>query len=518
MTITAEDGNSSDSESTGLVVQHALSAGPNLHGQWILDSGATCHMCNKESMFCELQALPTPLNVTLGDGRKLEAVGRGNVHLTVNLPQGKVETRTLHDVLLVPNLAYNLLSITSASKRGKVTTFTDMRCEIRDFKSKLIASGHREGSLYYLDQGGPVHQACSSSDHNSLKESIWHHRFGHLGAQGMQELAKNNLVSGLDYDWKHEPGLCESCVKGKSHRLPFRCSAGKRAKHPLELIHSDVCGKIGTRSLGGGEYFVTFVDDHTRHVWVYILKHKDEVLQRFREWKALVEKSSGRHIKTLRSDNGGEYTSSEFNSFLIKEGIKHELTIPHTPQQNGVAERQNRTLIEGVRTMLADSKLPHRFWAEALSTIVYLRNRSPTKALEGVTPYEAWNGSKPDVRSLRIFGCSAYAHVPKSERRKLDSKTRKCVLLGYGTEQKGCHLYDPRRMKVIHNRDVVFDETSSPGIQEELLPKYVELEVEEESSINKPVVLNPPSIVLEENEQIEESTVPNPDSGLRRST
>ena len=215
--------------------------------------------------------------------------------------------------------------------------------------------------------------------------------------------------------------------------------------------------------------------------------------------------------------------SSEFNSYLIKEGIKHELTIPHTPQQNGVAKRQNRTLIEGVRTMLADSKLPHRFWAEALSTIVYLRNHSPTKALEGVTPYEAWNGSRPDVRSLRIFGCSAYAHVPKSERRKLDSKTRKCVLLGYGTEQKGYHLYDPRRMKVIHSRDVVFDETSSPGMQkEELLPKYVELEVEEESSINKPVVLNLPSIVLEENEQIEEeSTVLNPivsDSGLRRST
>ena len=115
----------------------------------------------------------------------------------------------------------------------------------------------------------------------------------------------------------------------------------------------------------------------TLDMWVYILKHKGEVLQRFQEWKALVEKSSGRKIKTLRSDNGGEYTSTEFTSFLTKEGIKHELTIPHTPQQNGVAERLNRTLIEGVRTMLADSKLPHRFWAEALLTAVYLQNRSP---------------------------------------------------------------------------------------------------------------------------------------------
>ena len=185
-------------------------------------------------------------------------------------------------------------------------------------------------------------------------------------------LAKNKMVSGLDFNWKQESGFCESCVEGKSHWLPFQQSTGKRANHPLELIHSDVCGKIGTQSLGGGEYFVTFVDDHTRHVWVYILKHKGEVLQRFQEWKALVEKSSGRKIKTLRSDNGGEYTSAEFSSYLAKEGIKHELTIPHTPQQNGVAERLNRTLIEGVRTMLADSKLPHRFWAEALSMAVYL--------------------------------------------------------------------------------------------------------------------------------------------------
>ena len=185
----------------------------------------------------------------------------------------------------------------------------------------------------------------------------------------MQLLAKNKMVSGLDFDWKQESSFCESCVKGKSHRLPFLHSTTKRADHPLELIHSDVCGKIRTQSLGGGEYFM----------WVYILKRKSEVFQQFQEWKALVEKSSGRKIKTFCSDNEGEYTSSEFASYLTKEGIKHKLTTPHTPQQIGVAERLNRTLIEGVRTVLADLKLPHRFWAEALSTAVCLQNRSPTK-------------------------------------------------------------------------------------------------------------------------------------------
>ena len=290
------------------------------------------------------------------------------------------------------------------------------------------------------------------------------------------------MVSGLDLDGKQDSTFCEPCVKGKTHRLPFQSSPTKRADHPLELIHSDVCGKIGAKSLGGGEYFVTFIDDHTRYAWVYILQHKSEVFQRFQEWKALVEKSSGRKIKIFRSDNGGEYTSSEFASYLTKEGIKHELTIPHTPQQNGVAERLNRTLIESVRTMLADSKLPHRFWAEALATSVYLRNRSPTKAVEAMTPYEAWSGTKPDVSFLRVFGCSAYAHIPKAERRKLDSKARKCVMLGYGTSQKGYRLYDIEQMKVMHSRDVVLDETFMPGIQKEgTTVKYVELEIEEES-------------------------------------
>ena len=320
----------------------------------------------------------------------------------------------------------------------------------------------------------------TGSDEKESKSSIWHRKFGHLGMQGLQEPVKGKMVTGLDISSKSELTSCESCVQGKSHRLPFQQSSVKRTSDPLELIHSDVCGKVGTQSLGNGDYFDNFLNDHTRCAWVYILKQKREVFQQFQEWKALVEKSSGRKIKIFRTDNGGEYTSTEFSTYLIQEGIKQELTTPHTPQQNEAAERLNRTLIEWVRTMLADSKLPHRFWAEALSTYVYLKNQSPTKALDGVTPYEAWSGIKPDVSILRIFGCSAYPHVPKIERKKLDIKTRKCVLLSYGTNQKGYHLFDVKRKKIVHSRDVVFDETSLPDIEKETIIKYVELEVSEE--------------------------------------
>ena len=183
-------------------------------------------------------------------------------------------------------------------------------------------------------------------------------------------------------------------------------------------------------------------------MWVYVLKRKDQVFKRFLEWKALVKKSTARKLKALHTDNGGEYTSAEFEAYLRKEGVRHELTVPKTLEQNGVAERMNRTLLETTRSMLGYSQLPPKFWAEALSTAVYLQNRSPTKAVEAMTPFEAWVGEKPNVGHQSTFGCVAYAHVDKDERKKLDGKASKCVFLGYGTETKGYRLYDPKRAKV----------------------------------------------------------------------
>ena len=255
----------------------------------------------------------------------------------------------------------------------------------------------------------------------------------------------------------------------------FQASEGNRSEQPLDLVHSDVCGKMNASLLGGAEYFLTF-DDRTHYVWVYTLKHKDEVFDCFMKWKVLVEKSSGQKLKVLRTDNGGEYTSKKFENYLKSEGIRHERTVPKTPEQNGMAKR---TLVETVRSMLADAKLPHRFWAEALSTAVYLRNRSPTKAVQDMTPFEAWKGMRPRVDHLCIFGCDAYSHVPKDERQKLDSKARKCILLGYGEETKDYRLYDSNRQKVFHSRDVKFNEVKHENEHEEAEPekeRYVELD------------------------------------------
>lgn len=221
---------------------------------------------------------------------------------------------------------------------------------------------------------------------------------------------------------------------------------------------------MGEKSHGGAEYFVTFIDDHSWYAWVYPLKKKDQVFEQFVKWKTQVEKSSGRKLKKLRSDNGGEYTSTVFENYLKSDGIQHEKTIPKTPQQNGVAERLNRTLVEMSRSMLLDAKLPTKYWAESVSTAVYLRNRCPTEAVKDKTPYEAWYGKKPKVDHLRVFGCDAYTHVPKDERGKFDSKAKKCVHLGYGETTKGYRLFDPSKDKVIYSRDVRFNETMKTDI------------------------------------------------------
>ena len=274
--------------------------------------------------------------------------------------------------------------------------------------------------------------------------------------------------------------FCEACTEGKHHRSSFPAGGGTRAEETLDLVHTDVCGKLSPRSAGGAEYFVTFVDDKSRYVWLYVLKSKGEVFSKFCEWKALVERSTGRKLKALRSDNGGEYTFGEFVEYLRSEGIRHELTVPKSPQQNGVAERLNRTLVEMTRSMLAGSGLPQKLWAETLSTAVYLRNRSPTKAVKEMTPFESFHGKKPYVGRLRVFGCVCYAHIAKDKRKKLDVVARRSVLIGYGTEVKGYRLYDPDREKVFFSRDVKFNE-SEVGLKKEssvVEPLgYVELEV-----------------------------------------
>ena len=410
-----------------------------------------------KELFDDYQPLPKPQKVTLGDNHTIEAIGKGAVEVKLKLPDGGSKIGRLSDVLYVPTLAYNLLSVAKVTEAGKTAHFGETQGEFVDSHGEVVAVASKVGCLYYLDCESIPNQQINSASHQS-KESMWHRRLGHLGQRSLCSMKKDQLVDGFDYDTSKEIDFCESCVSGKICRSSFPKCGRDRATEPLGIVHSDVCGKLSSPSLSKAEYFVVFIDDKTHYVWIYVLQHKHEVFQKFVKWKSFVEKSSGYQVKKLRTDNGGEYTSTEFENFLNMEGIEHQYTIPKTPEQNGVSERMNRTLVETIRSMLADSRLSHKFWAEALSTAAYLINRRPTKSLDGKTPFEAWYGKKPNVSHLRVFGCTAYIHVPKDERKKLDPKAKKCIFLGYGTTRKGYRLYNQKTSSIVHSRDVVFNE------------------------------------------------------------
>ncbi|CAH9144261.1 unnamed protein product [Cuscuta epithymum] len=287
--------------------------------------------------------------------------------------------------------------------------------------SLVVARGHICGTLY------KTHAKLCHPSLNAVEEEIspnlWHRRLGHLSVKGLTTLAKKEVISmgkGVALD------PCEHCLFGKQHRVSFS-STRKKHSELLSLVHSDVCGPIEEESLGGSRYFVTFIDDASRKVWAYCLKSKDQVFDRFKLFHAMVERETGKKLKCLRSDNGGEYTSREFSAYCAAYGIRHEKTVPRTPQHNGVAERINRTIMEKVRYMLSMAKLPKPFWGEAVLTACYLINRSPSVPLNFEVPEKKWSRRDVSYSHLKVFGCKAFAHVSKELRQKLDLKSNPCI-------------------------------------------------------------------------------------------
>jgi len=249
--------------------------------------------------------------------------------------------------------------------------FVSSQCAIHDENQRIAVTAKLIGSLYHLDViDGREVANTAVTDSN---EVLWHRRYGHVG---FRNLAANQMVDGFDYQKSSDSKFCEPCIDGKHHTSAFPSTGGKRVTEILELIHSDVCGKLEAKSLSGGEYFLSFIDDKSRFAWVYVLKQKSEVFSKFVEWKTMIENATGKRVKTLRTDNGGEYTAKDFEQYLKVNGIRHQLTVWKTPEQNGVAERFNRTIVDMIRAFLSDSGLAKKFWAETLSTACYLRNRS----------------------------------------------------------------------------------------------------------------------------------------------
>ena len=429
--------------------------------KWIVDSGASQHMTSSHQLFVDYEEFTEPEPVTLGDGHTVNALGKGNIKI-IMMPGTNGEVRgTLKEVLYVPKLACNLFSVRAAASNGLVVQIGHSMCWIKNSSGKVVGRGRLFGKMYQLDcqVNKPAGHASVATD-SSNKLDLWHQRMAHLNIGHIKTMLSKDLTTGIDASTCKGGNLnfCEPCAESKAHRKPFKSAGAIQSTQRLELIHSDVAGPMKTESLGGAKYFVTFIDDYSRCVAVYPMKQKSETLSKFKKFEALVTNETGLTIKTLRTDNGGEYMSKEFQDLLQEKGIRHETTVPYSPEQNGVAERFNRTLEEAALSMILQAKLSKIYWAEAVCTAAYVRNRVITTAT-GCTPYERWYGKKPDISHLRVFGCMAYAHVADVNRQKMDAKATKMRLVGYSLTQKGYRLYDETRQKIYIRRDVTFNES-----------------------------------------------------------
>jgi hypothetical protein len=268
-------------------------------------------------------------------------------------------------------------------------------------------------------------------------------------------------VSGSITDEKQ---VCKPCLEGKQPRKPIPDESTIENPRVLHRTYSDVCGPMETPSQTGHRYFMTFIDACSHLVTVKLLKTKDEAFGSTKVYFERAEAETGERANYFRSDGGGEYGSSDFLKYLESKGIHHEKTNAYTPQENGVAERMNRTLVESARAMLNDAGLPKKYWGDAILHTAHILNRVPTRALkENLTPHEVFTGNKPSVAHIRVFGCKAYVHVPDERRRKLDAKSMECIHLGYAEHRKAFVCLQRSSGRVIESRDVVFDENDDGG-------------------------------------------------------
>lgn len=228
---------------------------------------------------------------------------------------------------------------------------------------------------------------------------LWHERLGHQNINRVKEVLKK-----LNINYSNQKDFfCESCVFGKQHRLPFK-KTGTSADSPGNLIHTDTCGPMQEKSIGGSRYFVLFKDDYTHFRTIFFIKQKNEVKRVIDVYLKIVKMNSKFEVNVMRSDNGTEFVNIDVKNILEEHGIQHQRTVPYSPEQNGSAEREMRTMVESARTMLHAKNLPIKLWAEAINTAVYILNRTGTSSVEGLSPFELWFGRQPDLNHLKVFG------------------------------------------------------------------------------------------------------------------
>lgn len=410
---------------------------------WLIDSGASNHMCFDRNLFINFKETDVR-EVTIANGKKIHVVGTGDVEIK----ESTENKLLLTNVLFVPELRQNLISVSKVTAKGINVIFSGN--EVHGMRNnEIIFRAIRSNGVFKLH----VEKIESYIVKNDEVDLTWHKRLGHIGKSGFGKIIEKGLLPSKVSD----DITCESCSIGKQVRKSFS-SSFTVSNDILELVHFDVCGPMPVESIGGSRYYLSLLDDYSHYSFVYFLKKRDEVPEKLIKFINLVCNQKNKNLKVVRSDAAKENINKNFVQFLEKKGIKHEKSCPHTPEQNGKAERLNRSLQEIVRCLLIESKLDQKFWAEATHTANYLLNLRPSSSIDYKIPYELWTGNQVDYSHLKVFGCLCSVLVPKTQRKKLDPSGKRHLFMGYSDEHKGYKVYDLEKNKVFVSINVNFNE------------------------------------------------------------
>ncbi|GJZ95331.1 ribonuclease H-like domain-containing protein [Tanacetum coccineum] len=445
----------------------------------IIDSGCSGSMTGDKDKLSDFKEFKGGYVAFGNDPKGGRITGKGTI---------KTSCIDFEKVSYVEELKFNLLSVSQICDKEHIAP--------------------RKNDVYSLDlkniipSGGVT---CLVAKATKDEAVLWHRRLGHVNFKNINKLVKGNLVRGLPSKTFKLDHSCLACRKGKQHRASCKKIEERTIREPLELLHMDLFGPVSVESVNKKKYCLVVTDDCSKFSWVFFLAYKDETYDMLHDLIVGLENRLRHKVKTIRCDHGTEFKNQLMNEFCTKKGIKREYSIARTPQQNGVAERKNRTLIEAARTMLADSLLPIQFWAEAVNTACYVLNRVLVTKPQMKTPYEILMGRSPNISFMRPFGCSLTILNTLDQLGKFDGKSEEGYLLGYSTSSKGFRVYNRVTRKVQDCLHVDFLENQEN--QKGKGPDWMfDLELLTPSMNYIPFIVHGPSINAVQNKHLEERT------------
>ncbi|GKB25736.1 putative ribonuclease H-like domain-containing protein, partial [Tanacetum coccineum] len=378
------------------------------------------------------------------------------------LKTGKLD---FEDVYFVKELQFNLFSVSQMCEKKNSVLFTDSGCFVLspDFKladeSQVLLKVPRKNNMYSVDMKNIVPR--ESLTYLVAKVTLdalmlWHRRLCHVNFKTINNLVKENLVRGLPSKCFENDQTCVACLKGKQHKASCKSKIQNSITQPLFMLHMDFFGPTFVSSLMNKKYCLVVTDDYSRFTWVFFLASKDEPSGILKSFITEIENLVDKKVKIIGCDNGTEFKNRVMSDFCEKKGIKREFSVARTPQQNGVAERRNRTLIKAARTMLADSKLPTTFWAEAVNTACYVQNRVLVVKPHSKTPYELFRGRTPALSFMRPFRCHVTILNTLDYLGMFDGKSDEGFFVGYSLNSKAFRVYNIKTRKVEENLHIRF--------------------------------------------------------------